>query len=261
MRSALAPLAVVAALIATPALAQDASLYRPGLPAVMGAPAAATPYDADGFREAYRRAGSPRVLVFWMRALSDAVTAPQVDVEVRRGSGALGAVASRTTLAAVGGWSETTGRISGEVTEGPDDPLGAVDSAGIHAGFSNALLSQGVRLIDRSAAMRLSGESGQRAAETAALAEKADLLIEVTAPAGVTAADATWRISAKDTGSGALLVDTVVTPEDMEDLMVDSASYEADPQGGYRRISKPDAVGRALAEHLMGRLTASTMGR
>lgn len=245
MRKVALVAAVLAGLpAAVHAQAQDAPLYREGMPAVLS-PADDGMVSAAGFAEAYARAGQPRVVVFWMRRLSDMVAAPDVLVESTVGAVAVGPGGI--------GYAEGRALIDGALPQPADDRLGERASLLAEAAFTDALRSAGVTLVDRAAIIRLSAEAGdQQAAETAAIAGKADVLVEVTA-AGYGAADAMlYRVSAVRTADGRSLGSAVLDPEE-----VDMVSYEARTGGGYRPVIEPERLGAALARRLLAQLATA----
>lgn len=234
------------------AAAQDGAVYREGLPAVLTPAEDAVTRPVAGFREAYARAGRPRAVVFWMRALSDAVADPTVIRTDRAGAAALGAERSRGAAVVTGGWAESRQTVIGDLPQPADDALGEPGSAAAEAAFANALLGEGVRLVDRAVITRLSATeaAGQKAAETAALRKMADVLIEVTAGGAGPAPVLTYVVTAIDLADGSVLARVAVDPDDLEE----AADYEAVPGGGYQRILTAESLGAALSAKLRERL-------
>jgi len=198
--------------------------YRDGLPPVMTPPphyAAPDPAGVlAGFADTYRRQGAPRVIVFWNRALSDATASAY---ELRSDSRSDTHGAEDLTLYADGrtitrdSTTESSSRMGLHRTD--DGKRGGLSERAdwrAEEGFNKAMLANGVRLVDRAMAIRATaagpggGGGDAVAAESAALAGKADLLVEIlqtpdaSAPSGYA-----FRVDVKDVRSGALLANFV----------------------------------------------------
>lgn len=253
--------------LAGPAAAQDASLYRQGLPAVLSPASPAN--SGAAFSEAYRRRGQPRIMVFWMRALSERPASERVRVEhteesvvvgtlgaggalVRGGYGA-GAVETYSAGVAAGQRSRWHGEMEGFVSEGGSDPLAHSVSREAESAFMQTLAGAGVLVVDRATATRLSAASSNdpRVAETAALASKADYLIEVTGVADPLAAGRpSYRVDIRSLKDG-MIVASFST--DAEPRVGTDTAFVAVPGRGY--VEKPGpAIGQELALQAMERM-------
>lgn len=161
--------------------ADDAPVLQPSPPAPPGPPPRALPDPVPGFARAYARAGRPRVLLLWNRALDDATQEQSVDRLVIRDSGhgapGLGGSFQRETTVTAGrqvlknaprrnGWSEA-------------------QAAMVQRSFADAMGRGGVQFVDRTLVLRTTAAKHHRAGgdtqliETDALLAHSDLLMEV----------------------------------------------------------------------------------
>lgn len=230
------------------------ALYRDGVPAVLGPAETAVPIPVPvpGFRDAYQRAGAPRIVVFWMRSLGDQLTSPHVTREVAAGAALVGVADS--TAVAVGGYSSVRERTTGLSAASSEDPLGQVVSPAAQAAFTDSLLQSGVRLIDRAAITRLKGgdATDPRVAEAAALKGQSDVLVEITAT-GAGAPDAlVYALKATRVSDGVVLVAATLDEEDLRG----AKTYEPSSSGGYRLTLTPRSLGYLLASSLQRQLAA-----
>jgi hypothetical protein len=233
--------------------AQEGAVYRDGLPQVLPPQQGATPAVSDAtFSAAYKRAGRPRLVVYWMRRLADEVKAPTVTREETAGALLLGAASTGSSAAIVGGYAETREHTSGVRVPQADDRLAEEHSAAAESAFMDGLMRTGVRLVDRSTIIRRSAgkDAEQSAAEIKALSDRAEVLVEVTASGYGGHTDLTYRVAAIRTSDGRVLASVVLDREDLEDL----GTWESRKGGGYRKTTDPDAVGSALASRLRDRL-------
>ena len=206
MSRVLARAALFALMSSAPALAQyradePSATYREGQPEVMAAPIpqrSAGSIAASRFSQAYARAKSPRIVIFWNREFSDEVSSDYEDYV----SGDSHTEGRATTTADVEGgrrWatgsSERTASVdsSFDVRGGtrrirPDGGrmLDGATDFDVKSGFTSALSGAGARLVDLNAIMRRTGlanGAGERAnvqaLETQALLANADIVIEV----------------------------------------------------------------------------------
>lgn len=197
--------------------------YRDGLPTVLTPPPRFAAPDPSGvlagFADAYQRHGAPRMIIFWNRALGDSTTA---SYELRSDSRSDTHGSEDLTLYANGRTITRDSTTEGSSRVGlhrTDDARrdGLAERADWHAeeGFNRAMLANGVRLIDRTMAIRataagLPGKTDAVVTESAALAGKADLLVEIlqtpdaSAPSGYA-----FRVDVKDVHSGALFASFV----------------------------------------------------
>lgn len=133
----------------------------------------------------------------------------------------------------------------GFVSEDPRDPLALAVSREAGSAFLQELARAGGRVVDRATAVRLSASpSGDPlASETAALASKADLLIEVGAVAEAgPAGRLTYRIDIRSLRDG-LIVDSFTT--EAEPRPGADAAFTTAPGLGYM-----DRPGQALGQEL-----------
>lgn len=208
---------------------RDASAqYRQGMPEVLPQPAHASgdtsAADAEAFRAAYRKAGSPRMVVYWNRDLSDAVTTQYDHVQQATHVAGAAAVAQLSndgrTLTQDAGVASVTTLRSGErriddngarqlLPENSDWPL--------MTAFNARLQGAGAQLVDRTVALRAhaADQSDEQRKDTQtlelkALQGKADVLVEVlqthdaSAPFGVM-----FRVEVKRVATGELLASLV----------------------------------------------------
>ncbi|HEY0838159.1 MAG TPA: hypothetical protein VGE72_29895 [Azospirillum sp.] len=278
MRTPRLAMLALSALVALPAAAQDAGWYRQGLPDVL-APAANTAPDAvvGAFRAAYRRHGSPRVAVFWMRRLSDRVAPEWRRVErVEETVGVVASGSGRTTV--IGGYgaavadSHASGSVAGHRTRTREVTGGAVPDAADdwlpeeHSQAAEAALLQefgraGVKLVDRAAMLRLQGAGAAgtdrpnpQAIEAAALRAKADLLVEITAtPSADSATGVQYRIDVKDTRSALILASFVTDAEPRAGARM---QFTTKPGRGYVAKTTGAPLGQELALQVMEQLAA-----
>lgn len=214
---------LIAFAIAMPAAAQ----YREGTPPVLtpAAKAETASIDSNAFRTAYAKAGKPRITVFWNRQLSDALSTQYDQVQqasvqsssaqVVQASPSGNAVASVRQSATVATVSEGERALPGGsseralLSEGSDWPIAAA--------FNTRLQQAGVRLVDRTMAMRAqaAGQSAEQrrdvqAMEIQALQGKSELLAEVLQTPDTRAAfGVIFRVEIKDVASGELLASVV----------------------------------------------------
>lgn len=215
--------ALLAALASHGAIAQ----YREGMPEVLPEPARAATgnaADVEAFRAAYRKAGSPRMVVYWNRDLGDALTTQydQVQQATHVAQGAAVAQLSedgRTLTQGAGVASITTLR-SGERSaqdNGSRQLLPETSDWPLMTAFNSRLQDAGAKLVDRTVTMRsrAASESAEQrkdiqTIELKALHDKADLLVEVlqthdaSAPFGVM-----FRVEVKRLTTGELLASLV----------------------------------------------------
>ena len=228
--AALASAAAFVAAAFSCAAAEEAreGLYRKGTPPVLK-PAGDAEDDArrteasaarDAFRRAYRRAGSPRLAVFWNRVFDDRLR------EMEAGSRLV--IEGKRDARIEEAGKTSIERDSGEWTvslETPRDgarpwPLSEVAGFKFQTGFLAPLIESGAAVIDRAAVMRLtaarralavdpeaSGSAGaiedRQLVETAALMEHADLLIQIAlSPSDESPTGAFFHVSIIDVETG-----------------------------------------------------------
>lgn len=151
-----------------------------------------SPQTRDAFRAAYRRAGSPRLAVFWNRVFSDGLrdmeAGKRIVLETSRAEASDGADKTfserQTERVVLKAESRTdTGRRGSPVTE--------IGEFRFQAGYLQPLVRAGANVIDRATIMRIT-DAGRRLRdsavplddrqliETAALTDHADLLIQIS---------------------------------------------------------------------------------
>ena len=204
--------------VATPAQAQ----FRDGQPGVLQpAPAPRDPGAGvnQAFAATYRRAGSPRIVVFWNREFDDEVASEYEDRTVDHEVTDTSNHALEETTAGPSG--QTVRREGGELTERMREttagtrrvkPAARAQQGGestnwlLEDAFSAVLAQAGARLVDRKMVMRLTGSSlgaGERAnlqdLETRGMSRYADIVLEVlAAPDTGAPGGAAYRIVARD---------------------------------------------------------------
>ena len=268
--------AVVLCLAVTaPAAGQTGDVfYRPGQPPVIEPVEQAERVERDSvlqrFQAAYRRAGSPRIVLFWNRTFDDRVSAwrPAVRTHGRDELGFSAHLRSERRPQEEGN-GPTDHRIDGSARydwsrqiDGFDPTpgvrgLGAADDAGLESGFVQTLSGGAARLIDRAAMLRILGDGGGsdlQVIEAAALRDHADLLVEmVRAPAPGVPLGSVFQIRVKELRTGRLLVS--LSRDGVQALEQAEARYEAG-ENGFVRVARPS---HELAEIIGERLALATM--
>lgn len=288
VRLALAPpLAFVTLVVASPGAIGQTREGQPGMfgtgatdragqPATMlSPPPAEDPNRARlaRFAAAYARARSPRVVVFWNRELTDDLESDREDVTTFASSSRFDnrahgvEYATRRadhTRVSSSAESSTEGEIrstSRRVDEGrrasPHDEVVDFD---MERGFSDALASGGVRLIDRTAILRSKavqvGTTNVQTAEALALGDKAELLLEVVPMAGPDEAGTQYRIVARDIASGRIMAQVRSGGR----IPIGKMPYVAGERGFVRASPRPPSPlerGRQMAMDVMAALSSS----
>ena len=205
---------------------QPQQLYRQGQPQVLTPPPApAAPVvvqvpvpslqEREAFRRAYRRAGSPRLAVFWNRVFSDGLRDMAADRRIVIETS--GAVASGGADKAFS--SRETGRVAIKAESRRDggaraSPVSEIGEFRFQAGYLQPLLEEGANVIDRATIMRLT-DAARRLAdsavpaddrqliETAALKDHADLLIQIAlSPSAESKTGAFFHVSVLEVETG-----------------------------------------------------------
>lgn len=260
------------------ALAAQPDLYRPGQREVLEPPTQTARIDAGVialFESRYKSAGSPRVAVFWNRALSPeltdraSVTATLRDEESEtlreRNSG--GAVdAGKTTANVDATWTgERTKRlsISGPARdEQSRNLMREPDDWAVETMFLQTMTDAGARLIDRSTVLRLTqfrdragDEANRKMLEMAALSKHADLLLEVlVTPDHRAFSGWGFRVQVKDLRDGTLVASLYT---EAKPAAANAVAFRATDRG-FERVSvepKRVDVGRELAVQVMAEMT------
>lgn len=269
------------------AAAQSGAWYRDGVPEVLGPPAGTAPGKVSGdFGAQYRRHGSPRMAIFWMRRLSDR-TVPEMRT-VERVDEAFGIDATGGTRSSAATWGTTvpywgrtdrygradvetqsSGSISGQrslrreqrsgpVADPSDDWLPEEVSLAAEASLLQELRRAGVKLVDRNTVLRLQGAAGgsnPQAIEAAALRAKADLLVEVVAtPSWDSETGVLYRVDVKDLRSGQVVA-AFATPA--EPRAGATAQFTTRPGRGYVESRSGAPLGQEIAWELMEQVGAA----
>lgn len=215
----------VVAALSTPAAAQ----YRQGTPEVL-TPAPRAPNMRPGQEarsaEEYRAAGSPRIVVFWNRELSDRIANDYDVVVMERSEAAEGTAAavSRNGRSAEGSRVTTYDREArvGRREVDDDQREGLMDEDRewqFLESFQGRLQSYGLVLVDRSLAMRAvaaaeNGPTDKQTAEMRGIAGLADLMMTVTqtpapdAPLGIR-----FKIAVTNVNDGRMITTLVADGE------------------------------------------------
>ncbi len=202
------------------------SVYRQGQPPVLTPPPAPaapvvvevpvpSPQVRAAFARAYRRAGSPRLAVFWNRVFSDGLRDMAADRRV---------VVEESSAIASGGAEKVFSdrqmdrtEVRAETRRADDaraSPVSEIGEFRFQAGYLQPLIEEGARVIDRATIMRLT-DAARRLAdsavpvddrqliEVAALNDHADLLVQIAlSPSSESATGAFFHVSILEVGTG-----------------------------------------------------------
>lgn len=246
MRQLTLALCAAITVIAVPVSAQ----YRTGQPDVIDAPVrgpdAATQAIAS-FAPAYRRAGSPRIVVFWNRNFDDEVsssyrTTREYEDHVDGNGNQYGRSSS--------GEERKTSKRSDLVDEPVDWEM--------EGAFNSTMSGAGARLVDRASIMRTQGEADgaeERAnvqgIETRAITGKADITVEILSTYDSRSKKGiTYRIVARDVRNALILVDFTTSgapPTPHLELVAGPDGFEREKPP----VPGPNDFGRQLAVELM----------
>lgn len=260
----------LAALIAAPAIAQGP--YRQGVPDVLTPPPpppSRLTVAAGEFRARYARAGSPRIILFWNRVLSDEVQsqyANRVSAMTTSQSGVIGGRVGYSGYAAAGANVNTfdAAATRERVREGERDSMAESADWKVETAFNRAFIDNGARFVDRAVAMRntargrrLGTDPNVQEIETSALVGKADLLMEVLqTPDPDSPVGYSFRAEVKDVRTGRILATVVNDGSNIRNgpgrFVATSSGFQREAP---REISLQD-IGRALAADLMGALSS-----
>lgn len=260
-----------------------ASAYRTGVPEVMTPPPEpAAPAIAPLFRRAYAAQGSPRLMLFWNRAITDEVATPYQRETETHSSTSWGAQAGSSGHTAIrpDGWggrdihsqrhssasggSTTTTRTTEALRRadgGQYAPVRDEDGWAFEDAFHAAFAEAGVRLVDRAMTVRGQARDAGReapnlqAVEAQAMASHADYVVEVLP--GRDAGGPLFRVSVKAVRSG-----RVVASFTSAGLPPAPASpvFVPVPGRGYQEavpVVGPAGRGHQLARETMERLAAA----
>lgn len=228
------------------ALALAAALFAVNSPAATA--------QSPGFAAVYKRAGSPKVVVFWNRELSDETATEYEDVMRGRSDTRIGNNGNEVyrtddvTVSAGTRRRENAQRFS-DLTERADWKL--------ESSFISGLVSAGTVLVDRKTIVRKTGRGAagqtpnQQSIEMDALLGHADILIEVLQTTDESAPlDTSFRVSMKRIANGRILGQFVTSARPF----VGRGRFVAGPNG-YERSTPPppsvDAVARQLVEETL----------
>ena len=253
------------------------NLYRTNTPAVL-TPVAGIAKDArraeipsaaarEAFRRAYRRAGSPRLAVFWNRAFDDRLRETEAEsrLVVERNFAARDEESGKP--AATREKEKWTVSVESRRHGARPQPLSEIAAFKFQAGFLRPLIEAGAKVIDRAAIMRLTearralddpagNVTDRQLVETEALMGRADLLIRIAlSPSDESPTGAFFHVSVVEVKSGRIVAS-----------FFDDAAFANDRRkswtavrGGYVRVTQdPDGslerVGRILAAQTMDAL-------
>lgn len=218
-------------------------------------------FNATEFSSAYRRAGSPTMVVLWNREFSDMLqqgTASQVSIDTTRvGAASVAREAGpgwATADAVAAGRSNTTitARDTKTVQGARSGPSERINLQ-MRGSFMQTLVGSGVRLVDRNLVMRTTavskkGDLDSQEIETTAFVKHAKLLMEVlnTPDAASPSGWATF-VSVKRLSDGVLLLEGYMDGNLPEGSSKPLPKFEADPRGGFREVVVPVKVGEVGA--------------
>jgi hypothetical protein len=228
--------------------------YREGQPPTLDPPPPAPDAETvavSNFGPAYRRAGTPRIVIFWNRHFDDEVASRyRQKTEYEQHNHDDGAVHG----------SITTGdeRISSKRRDLVTEPV----DWDMEGAFNSAMTGSGARLVDRASIMRIQGvadgaeeRANVQGIETRAITDKADIIVEILSSADSRAIDGiSYRVVAKDVRNAVVLADFTTSGRPPARQM----PYVAGPNG-FERARQPEPgpedIGRQLAVELMQALT------
>ncbi|MCT2559367.1 hypothetical protein N0B51_10290 [Tsuneonella sp. YG55] len=275
MRVVIARLAIAAGVLSltAPAAAQAGPGFRSGTPPVLTPPPRAV--DTRGFDEArsaaeYRRVGSPRIVVFWNRELSDRIANDYDAVMLERGEAASGAASAVSRNgryaegAQVSAYERETRIGKREVT---DDSRGSLldedEEWSFLEAFQGRLQSAGVRLVDRNLAMRSiaaqpGGPLDKQSAEMSGITRLADLMLAIVqTPADGTPLGVRFKVTVTDLRTGTILATLV---DDGDSRAIVPGRFVAGATGFEREHAAGVDAGRAgsnLASTLLARMAGA----
>jgi hypothetical protein len=140
----------------------------------------------------------------------------------------------------------------------------------IRSAFLQTMTAAGVRLVDRNLVMRNTaaskkgGNLDSQEVEMAAMSKHAKILMEVlNTPDPASPTGWATSISIKRLADGILLAEGYMDGRTPESAVKPAPQFEADPNGGYRRVVKPAPVvsvgdtGRMAAEQTLALLRSA----
>lgn len=268
-------------LSATAAPAQEGP-YRPGMPETLERPVQTDPHPAsvDRFRKVYAAKSRPRIMVLWNREVTDELGSAYRNRETEETtkftehtessksfSGHTDAGFESTGLTESAG-SETTTRNKVQGRERMDSARrdsGMAEGTAweLQGAYAATMKEAGVRLIDRNLAIRKNATERQagagdiQGAETRAMSQSADIVVEILAVADPGAATGrVFRVNALDTRASRQLVS--FTSSGLPASSTQS-TFVAVKGGFEKRYREPtwNEVGRQLAVETMEALAGS----
>jgi hypothetical protein len=243
-------LLAVAAVIAAPAIAQQGEqrprMMTPPPPAPDQASVA-----SSAFSSAYRRAGNPRIVIFWNRAFDDEVASTyRTTTDWEEHNDGNGNSYGRSST----GDERQTSKRRDLVDEPVDwDMEGA---------FNSTMSGAGARLVDRASIMRTQGaadgaeeRANVQGIETRAVTGKADITVEILSTVDSRSSQGiSYRITARDVRNATILADFTTTGRPPTPRM----GLVAGPDG-FERAKPPEPgpedFGQQLAVELMQALS------
>jgi hypothetical protein len=274
-------IAISAVTVAAGAVAQSPAIpdsaYRRNQPEVLvpeklpPAMAAMPTYNAGSFAAAYRKAGSPTMVVLWNREFSDMLqqsSASQVSIDTTR-AGAASVVREvgpgwSTADAASASRSNTTitARDTKTVQAQRGGPVERVNLQ-MRSSFVQTIVGAGVKLVDRNLVMRTTanakkGELDSQDIETSAFIKHAKLLMEVlNTPDSASPTGWATFVSVKRLSDGVVLMEGYMDGNLPEGAAKPAPKFEADPRGGFREVvstTSVSEVGARVAQQTLGQL-------
>ena len=253
-------------------LSPAAAQYRAGVPDVLSpAPEPGSPMMAAAhhFRASYAKHGSPRIILFWNRVLSDEVQSQYADRVSAVSTSRAGAVEGPVGYAAYGAAAGRVATFDAAATkerirEGQRDSMAESADWKVENAFNRAFIDNGARFVDRSVAMRVTAHGRKLGAtpnvqdiETGALVGKADLMMEVLqTPDPHSPVGYSFRAQVKDVRSGRILASAVSNGGDI----AHGPGPMVATSHGFERAAPADVtledVGEALAADVMDALSA-----
>lgn len=236
----------VLAAIAAPAFAQQGE-RRPGMMTPPPPSPDQASVAASSFSSAYRRAGNPRIVIFWNRAFDDEVASTyRTTTEWEEHNDGDGNSYGRSST----GDERQTSKRRDLVDEPVDWEM--------EGAFNSTMSGAGARLVDRTSIMRTQGQADgaeERAnvqgIETRAVTGKADITVEILSTYDSRSRNGiTYRITAKDVRNASILADFTTTGRPPTPRM----GLVAGPDGFERAKPpepSPEDFGQQLAVELM----------
>ncbi len=264
------------AIAQTPAIPDSA--YRKNQPDVLvqdkpkSSIAALPSFNASAFTVAYRKVGSPNMVVLWNREFSDMLqqdSAAQISIDSTR-AGAASVVRENglgwsTADAAVvsSGNTTITARDTKTVQAQRSGPVERVNLQ-MRSSFIQTIVGAGVKMVDRNIVMRTTatvtkGALDSQGIETSAFVKHAKLLMEVlNTPDSASPSGWATFVSVKRLSDGVILMEGYMDGNLAADAPKAAPKFEADPRGGFREVPTPavsvSEVGSRVAQQTLALL-------